>query len=328
MLTTFQINLSPSDYKLVASLLPHQLKVWRDQVDEVLIVVDTHRSAGRFSDGWEEGYAALFAYLDTVKDAEISIVNYGNDASERISASWLGGGHVPLKDFRGGPCYSYFYGLTQAQGRYVIHSDADMFFGGLSRTWVAEAINAYEENRDVLFLAPLSGPPCPSGSIHTLSCTPDGGIAGGQRFDFMSTRLFMIDKKRFAERIKSFTPRRPTRVRESLKALIEANSCWDLPEHWMTKAMLEAGMYRLEFPGSEAGLWSLHPPYRCASFYESLPRLIEIVEAGILPDAQLGCHDFNESLVDWSEAILRLKSNRWWLRLLARLFAISPSNSH
>lgn len=313
-LSTLQINLAPSDFRHATSLLPHQLKVWSSQVDEVLLVIDLHRSAGRFSDGWEAGKDSLFALIGDLKGVRTVFVDYGEDASKRVAQEWTGGHPVPEKDFRGGPSYAYFYGLTQAKGRYVLHSDSDMFFGGGSQQWINEAVDLFERSPDILFMAPHSGPPSPDGRIKTLSCEPDARIRGGQRFKFMSTRLFMIDKERFSNRITAFTPRRPD-LRSQIKAFVEGNPTWDLPEHWMTRSMINEEMCRFEFLGSGEGMWSLHPPYRCDDFYRKLPDLVRRVESGEIPSEQLGCHDINESMVDWSEARNRLKRNRWWKRL-------------
>jgi hypothetical protein len=37
-----------------------------------------------------------------------------------------------------------------------------------------------------------------------------------------------------------------------------------------------------------------------------------------VPEAQRGDHDMNSSLVDWTEAVAALASNRWWRRLLGK----------
>jgi hypothetical protein len=47
-------------------------------------------------------------------------------------------------------------------------------------------------------------------------------------------------------------------------------------------------------------MWSLHPEWRSEAFYEALPGLIERVEAGDMPEEQLGDYDVGDSLVDWS----------------------------
>lgn len=321
MQSTLQINLAPSDYRLAPHLLPHQLKAWQKQVDEILIVVDLHKSSGRFSEDWEHGRDSLLRFLGAFPGIRIEIVDYSEAAQASVSSEWCAGRPIPLKDFRGGPSYSYFFGLSAANGQYVLHSDADMFFGGGDQQWISEAILIYEQNPDILFLAPLSGPPALNGRIRTLPSRPDSRANLGQYYEFMSTRLFMLDKLRFKRCIKSFLPSRPP-LREQVKAFVEGNPGWDLPEHWMTAAMTKAGMCRFEFLGSGDGMWTLHPPYRCQAFFDALPFLVHSIENGLIPDAQRGCHDINKSMVDWSEAIHRLKRNRWWTRLFSRIASL------
>jgi len=51
---TLQISLAPTDFPHARYVLPHQLRQWAGQVDDVLLVVDVYRSRGRFGDGWHE----------------------------------------------------------------------------------------------------------------------------------------------------------------------------------------------------------------------------------------------------------------------------------
>lgn len=119
------------------------------------------------------------------------------------------------------------------------------------------------------------------------------------------------------EKITAFEPQRPS-LRTRIKAMVEGNAPWDLPEHWMTKAMTTAGMCRFEFTGEGAGMWSLHPPYRCPEFFEKLPDHVKMVESGDLPESQPGNHDVDTCLIDWTEARALIQQNRWWKRLLKR----------
>jgi hypothetical protein len=73
-----------------------------------------------------------------------------------------------------------------------------------------------------------------------------------------------------------------------------------LPEDILSFSVRRAGFLRIDFLGQEPGMWSIHPPYRNAVFYERLPLLIRNIEQGELPDAQLGDYDINDSMVDWS----------------------------
>ncbi len=286
-------------------------------MDEVLLTIDLHRSSGRFGSDWESGKDRLLKLVQGFKGVRVEQVDYSQETRKKVEMEWCGGRQIPLKDFRGGPSYAYFFGLSAARGRYVIHSDSDLFFGGRSTCWVNEAIDVFARGADHLFLGPLSGPPNLELRIRTLRCIQSAQARGGHSFDFMSTRFFMLDRARFKERIGAFIPTRPN-ARSFLKALVERNPPWDLPEHWMTEGMRSAGMARFDFLGEGKGMWYLHPPYRCEDFYAKLPRLCEIVESGHLPHEQQGCHDINESLVDWSAATDLLRTNRWWRRLWNR----------
>tara|TARA_R110002073_G_scaffold56906_2_gene144976 strand:+ start:13948 stop:14934 length:987 start_codon:yes stop_codon:yes gene_type:complete len=327
MNSTLQINLAPSDYRISRYLLSHQIETWREQVDEILLTIDLRKSNGRFGMDWEAGKSKLLEVVSSFGDTvRVVNVDYSLDMMRRVAIRWTGGCPIPAKDFRGGPCYSYLYGMFAARGRWILHSDADMLFGGRSPTWLAEAIEFVSQNPEVLFAAPHSGAPASGISQRSLPNQPDDRAINGSIFDFMSTRLFLIDTDRFDQLVKRFVPVRPS-WRGRLKAKIEGNPAWDLPEHWMTTAMIKHHMIRYEFSGTGNGMWSLHPPYRCEDFYRKLPDIIACVENGTLPQLQVGQHDLTDSMVDWSEAKIALRRNRWWKRLLCSKRAVQITRS-
>jgi len=315
---TLQISLAPSDYRHARELLPHQLQTWRGQVDEVLLTVDFHRSSGRFSARWNEGKDKILPLAHAQAGARVVTVDYGADTMARVAAEFFGGRPIPAKEFRGGPYYSYFFGLHESRHRHVLHADSDMFFGGGSPHWIAEAIAYMEAHPEVLFTAPLPGPPTADGRLHSQQASAEPGAIHGHRFDTMSTRLFLVDRARIHSAIGALTPHRPPRWRDNLKAALEGNPAQDLPEHLFTDAMRRRGLMRREFLGAAPGMWSLHPPYRGEDFYQKLPTLIQRVEQGDVPEAQRGDHDINASMVDWSEPQAALAKSRWWKRLLSQ----------
>ncbi len=315
---TLQINLSPGDWRHASSILPHQMRAWQAQVAEVLLVIDLHRSSGRFAAGWEEGRDKILTLARSIKGARVETVDYGEAARARVSSEFFGDAAIPEKDFRGGPYYAYFFGLNAASCDFVFHVDSDIFFGGGSQTWIAEATGFYSSHPDVLVMAPLPGPPAGDGRLKQLRGIPEKDSLHSYRFEEMSTRLFLLDRGRFRSAVGALDPTPPPSLRSRIKALVEGNPPADLPEHLFTRKMRERSLVRRDFLGNAPGMWSLHPPYRCADFYGKLPDLISRIEAGNVPDAQRGDHDINGSLVDWSEALDRLARNRWWLRLLSR----------
>jgi hypothetical protein len=258
------------------------------------------------------------ALARSIEGARVVPIDYSDEARARVSAEFFGGNPVPAKDFRGGPYYAYFFGMNAASNDLVLHVDSDIFFGGGSRTWIVEAASYMAAHSDVLFSAPLPGPPASDGRLMHLPSTPDAGSRHAHRLEAMSTRIFFMDRARFASAIGALVPRPPPVLRHLIKAIVERNPPADLPEHIFTREMRARGLVRYDFLGAAPGMWSLHPPYRCADFFDKLPSLIARVEANEVPEAQRGDHDINTSLVDWSEAIAAIGRNRWWRRLLSR----------
>ena len=314
---TLQISLAPSDHRLARHILPHQIRTWRGQVAEILLTIDLHRSAGRFADDWAEGRDAILALARAVEGARIVEVDYGAPAAAAVAKEFFGGRSVPAKDHRGGPYYSYFFGLHAARHRHVFHCDADMMFGGGSSTWLAEACALLKNEPDVFVTAPLPGPPAPDGRLTELPGERLTGPGPAYAFHEMSSRAFLFDRDRFQFRIGALRPALAP-LRGLVLALLEGNAPRELPERLLTRAMARHGLRRVDFLGEAPGMWTLHPPYRCADFYERLPELIKRVETGDMPAEQLGFHDVGDRLVDWSEARARLAQRRWWRRLAAR----------
>lgn len=315
---TLQISLAPSDYAHARYLLAHQVATWRGQVDEILLSIDLHRSGGRFSARWAEGRDLIRPLAEAVPGARVVAVDYAEPIRRAVAAQFFlpGTGALPAKDYRGGPFYSYFFALQAARHDHVLHLDSDMFFGGRSGSWLDEALEVFRTRGEVLFTAPLPGPPAPGG-LRQLDGRRVGSGSPAYDFAAMSTRLFLVDRRRFEADFGRLSLR-PPRLRARLQAWLDGNPAADLPEHLMTTNLRRRGFCRHEFLGQPPGMWSLHPPYRCAEFYRRLPELIDRVERGDLPTGQYGDHDLNDSFIDWTEARAAMHQNRWWRRLAAR----------
>jgi len=314
-LVSLQINLAPSDYLHAKFILPHQLKVLAPQVDEIILSVDTKPSKGRFSIGWNAYKELLYDFLrDEIQPkykVKIVSVDYSKEIQSKIASYFFGRDQLPEKDFRGGPFYAYFFGLYIASNALVFHLDSDMFLGGGSRTWIAEAVKLFETDPMCLIVSPLPGPPHPDG--HLINQSIKNRI-GPYIYELhgMSTRIFMIDKSIIKKR--TLTLKKPG-FRNQIKAIIENNSNADLPEHLISAYLNKYNFKRIDFLGVESGLWSLHPPYRTKTFYNNLSSIITRIEINDLPKAQNGFYDIIDDVCDWNEARVNLKNNRWWKKL-------------
>jgi len=303
---SLQINISPSDYPSAKFILPHQLSALTDQVDETVLIIESKPSKGRFSFGWQENESKLKGLLnDLSQDYKMRVisVDYSEKAKEKIAKYFFGINHIPDKDFRGGPFYCYFFGLYHCKNDLVLHLDADIFLGGRSSTWITEAADIFAENNSVFCVCPLPGPPADDEKligqyiIHKFEDSSYKFQLGG-----FSTRIFLILKSLIHQ--KKLRLKKP-RLKYQLKALISGNANADLPENFVSDFMSEHHLKRIDFLGKGKGLWSLHPPYRNAFFYENLPSIIKRVEKNDLPESQKGFYDIVDEVCDWNDVKIK-----------------------
>ena len=344
---TLQINLAPNDLPTVVHTLPHQLRQVGGQVDEIDLTLDVHRSSrARFAEDWEERRPAMNRFLAEIVDqwpsARVCEVDYSPEARATVSRTFLGGAEVPRKARSGEAMHSYLWGFLEARNDCVLHLDADMMLGGGSQTWVGEAVGLLDEREDVVFCAPLAGPPTPDGElparvvegIHTwrgvfLGREPEPPLA--YRLGHASTRIWLARRSQF---IAALCPLRLLRSpwRKRARARVDGNPPYENLEETFTEAMLRTGDVRIDYLGEEPGMWSLHPLWRSKAFFDALPGLIERVEAGDMPDDQLGDYDVGDSLVDWSSVhaepevpVSRRDRIVWKLKLARALLQRDPS---
>lgn len=304
---TLQINLAPGDIKLLDHILPHQLRVLMDQVAEVLLTCDIRPTRGRFHVS-PETRDRFLEHMERFAQADgrvkLAVVDYAEDAIFAVAQDLRLPAPIPVKDYRGGPFYCYFFGLSRATHDHILHLDSDLLIGGNSQTWIREAV-ALLRNDPLLFaVKPWSGPP-------RRLPRKDGPQRTTDNF---TTRSFLVNKERLRELCSDMRYTWPGLAR-SIYAISDRNPAVATPESLISRAMKARGWRRADFLGLEAELWTLHPPFRCGDFYRKLPDIIRMVEEDRVPDEQRGHYDINRSLVDWSEAI---RSFPLWRRLWLR----------
>ncbi|MBF5043521.1 glycosyltransferase family 2 protein [Aggregicoccus sp. 17bor-14] len=318
---TLQVNLAPTDFPHAQHILPHQLRQVGPGAQEILLVLDLHRSQGaRFSEAWVERRPLMERLLSGLQaqDPRVRVreVDYAASTRRAIAERFFAGQPVPEKDARGGPYYSYLFGLHAAAHRHVLHLDADMLLGGASATWLAEAARHLEAREEVLCCSPLGGPPRADGQLLVPErwAQPDPLIPRAFLFRRFSTRVFFVDLEKLLSRAGPVRRRLAPPV-HVLRALRAGNPPFREPENHFTRAMERGPWRRLEFLGEGAGLWSLHPEFRSPTFYARLPSLVREVEAGTLPEAQQGRENVHDSVVDWSDVRAARRQRSLWKRL-------------
>lgn len=299
---TLQINVAPGDVPTIFHTVPNQLRAWSSQVGEIIYSVDLRRRPRRHkaAKAWNAKERHLLSFLNEVcqkhPHARIEEVDFQSAAVARLSGQFFASGRAPLYSYAGRPILGYLHGFAAASGRYVLHLDADMLFGGLGQSWVEEAVALLRRRSDVLTCSPLPGPPRSDGRLLQSSLTDEPGL---YRFRHVSTRVLLMDMDRF-DRV---LPLRRARTGDAVLIRSLLGRRWpNLSLEWMmTAAMQRAGMCRLDFLGREPGMWSLHPPYRSPTFYRELPEIVRRIERGEVPVEQRGDYDLNDSMIDWSD---------------------------
>ena len=300
---SLQIALTPADLPDVRLLLPHQLRVWGGQVDEILCLVDVPPAQG------EDAHARLAAVSDFLGEQRRAyphltwkLVDYSPEAVRRVEQEFYGGQPIPIRDYRNRPIYAYLYLLLATTHDLVLHLDCDMMFGGASQTWVAEAVERLARRPDVVACKPFPGPPRPDGRPLSQRSPPVRELETpfAYRFSTFTYRVFLLDRRVFAERLAPLRNEWPSWP-SAFRALLRRRRPFALLEQVIATAMRRRGQWRLDFLGGAPGMWTLHPRYRTARYRSVLPELIRMVEAGSVPDEQRGHYDITDETFQRAE---------------------------
>ncbi|MEX2641098.1 MAG: hypothetical protein WD266_10450 [Balneolales bacterium] len=292
------------------AMVSHQIRILGNQVQEILIVADIQAGKGRFhfQDEAIVNFKKVLEKIQRQWKVRIEFVDYSPNAQTRVAGNLWNKNKLPVKDYRGGPFYSYFYGIEACACDYVLHLDSDMILGGGLQSWCSDAINVYEQDDRIASILPLSGPPPRRPGI------PDQfrensldykKLPHSYRSNKFTTRVFLIAKERFIRILRDISLDKPDMFRYMLGKW-QGNPSVQAPEQLLGKYCQDNKYYRLDYLGNGPGLWTLHPPFRSELFYEKLAGILTSVEAGNIPEVQRGFYDINDGFFDWSESVEKL----------------------
>lgn len=274
---SFTVNTCVTDTPFLEQTLRHVFRSLDFPFAERLIAYDPGNPMGKYDSrrrGDPTQLLTIFERLlaDGLID-RIDTIPWDEDNQAAILKRYFARDDVALKDFDGAPIYQYLYALDQCKGDYVFHMDSDMLFHttpGMS--WLEEGIQMLQREPSVVFATCRGGPPQARNRLERLLKRPIGGKPRGywNKADTLSTRYFLMDRKRFYENLLPIVQSRPAEPLEDS----------------ITHTLKLRGLERWTTTGTEN--WSIHPWKHDDNYVEHLDALIRAVEQGVYPFVRTG----------------------------------------
>jgi len=300
---SFTVNTCITDIPFLEQTLRHVFRSLGFPFTERLIAYDPGNPMGKYDSRRRGDPAQLLAIFERLlADGLVDRVDTipWNDASQAaIQKQYFGRDDVALKDFDGAPIYQYLYALDQCTGDYVFHMDSDMLFHttpGIS--WLERGIELLQREPTVLFATCRGGPPHARNRLERFLGFPVGGKPSSywHKADNLSTRYFLMDRKRFQEKLLPIMQSRPAEpLEDSISHTLKLRGL----ERWTTT-------------GTET--WSIHPWKHDDNYVAHLDALIRAVEEGVYPFVRTGyrwdMRTEGEYIDEWLAAIAKANKRR------------------
>lgn len=285
-----------TDCLFLEKTIPHLVQACNFPFTEKVAFIDTaplgRRFSGRFGIGSDADLRRSVARLieDGHLDRAVDI-SYEKALRKTVYRQTFGRDLWEVQDSGGYPILGLAQSFQNLIGDYVLHLDIDLLCHGSQKgSWVAEGIRTLQDNEDLVFVAPLSGPPSQDGTLR------------------QGTTKYRHDKERDLYLFQDVTSRKILFRRHTYDSILPMNPLWTSPrrrllsqitrksELWNWEIMVserlrETGKFRADLSGDQG--WTLHTPDHGPEFIERLPEFIAKVEAGEIPDAQKGHYDLD-----------------------------------
>ncbi|MBD2744810.1 hypothetical protein [Coleofasciculus sp. FACHB-1120] len=297
------ILVARTDLPFMMHTIPHLVKMSKLKFSERVLAVDTAPltgdKVGRPGIGTLEELRERCDRLlrDGVVDKVVDI-DYSGAYHDRVYRKHFGSRIRYTHNYKGYPILGTIFHIEEAQGDYMLHYDSDMLLHQQpDYSWVEEGIKLMQQNPEVMAIRPLTGPPTEDGSMYQ-RMPYERDPHGFYTFKFFSSRIYLIDKKRFDKLLplpvlwrpyrQKIANRLPVRLQTILNNIAGkgALDSWEV----MVSNQLEATQYVRGVLDSPKA-WTVHPKDRGSEFIEALPKIIEKVETGWYPPEQAGHYD-------------------------------------
>lgn len=297
---TLQINVCGGDADYLDLTVPALCRHHRENVREVLVVVDECRPQRtrvvnpeeKFP--WPRFQERLARVNQSIKRMQSEglidrVVRLTPDDETQYEMMWRYMGRIGrvTHDLRAVALNSYILGMESSRTRYVAHYDCDMIlYQTPGYDWILDGVALLNEHSNAAAVHPRIAPPQenidPAGE-RTLRYWNPQKVDGGWAIHWLSMRALLLDRARITERLPY----------NSILDLIRIHSCKMLNRYYppalenaMSAALAREGKYAVVMETEDA--WLLHPEPKEELFLRILPGLLESVELAEIPAAQRG----------------------------------------
>jgi hypothetical protein len=302
---SLQINMSPTDLPICRKLLQRQITFWYNELNEIVISIESKKSEGAFGLDFEKNKNELLEliqkYIIEYPKVRYHFIDYSIERNKVLSDYFFGSSWIPDKDYRGGPFYCYFDGIAECSNPYVLHIDSDMILGGKMDCWLQDAVDLLESKENYFAVNPLPGPPSFDFEIKQRYLQKIDKYKF--LFNKMSTRTFLIDKRKFSAN--RLNLRKVPKSLRNFKWYFKNKMKWgyELPEILISEMMIRNKLFRVDTLGeSESDIcFTLHPVIKPASFIESIPDLLKRIDNDDIPASQRGYYNVCDDFFDFTK---------------------------
>jgi hypothetical protein len=196
------------------------------------------------------------------------------------------------RDYRGIPMLGWVYGMEKAKTDYFLHFDSDMLLHqSADYDWISEGRRLMEAAEEIMFVAPLPGPPTSDGALVQRTANYSVDPRGFYAFKTFSSRRFLVDRRR----LQSILPITPAPIpwnvswKRRLRDLVTGKGALSQWETMMSARLQASPFVRAHLRSAKA--WTLHPTDHGERFLRALPDIIRRIELGEYPPAQAGKYD-------------------------------------
>lgn len=297
------ILVARTDLPFMMHTIPHLVKISKFPFSERVLCIDTAPLSGEKVN--RPGIGTLEQLRDCcdqllkagVVDRVVDI-DYSQTYHDRVYHKHFGSRIRPTHNYKGYPILGTIFHIESVQGDYMLHYDSDMLlYQHPDYSWVEEGIKLMQNHPEVMAIRPLTGPPTEDGKLYQV-VPYEQDPEGFYKFKFFSSRLYLIDRKRFDKLLPLPIVWRPYRQKildllpVQLKTMLNNVTGKGSLDSWeiMVSNQLEATRYvRAVLDSPKA--WTLHPKDRSPEFIQALPEIIKKIEAGWYPPEQAGYYD-------------------------------------